>query len=183
MVENSGGRVKYCKDVAIVLRFELKQAISEGGFIMKIKTLTIAAMLIVAAVALTGCAGPATPATTATPAPAATDASVATPTPVPVVTEPPVPAETEASAPEATAASAPAQVELTVEELAAYDGQNGKPAYVAVNGVIYDVTNVPAWKNGTHNGYQAGKDLTDVIGTAPHKDSVLKNLTVVGKLK
>jgi predicted heme/steroid binding protein len=94
-----------------------------------------------------------------------------------------VPAETEAPAPEATAASASAPVELTAEELAAFDGQNGNPAYVAVDGVVYDVTNVPAWKNGAHNGNQAGKDLSDVIGKAPHKDSVLKNLKVVGKLK
>jgi len=70
-----------------------------------------------------------------------------------------------------------------VEELAAYNGVDGKPAYVAVNGVVYDVTNVPAWKNGQHNGNTAGKDLSDVIGKAPHGDSVLKNLTVVGKLK
>ncbi len=147
---------------------------------MRIKTLTIAAMMIVAAVALVGCA-PAAPAPTA--APVATEA----PTVAPAVTEAPAmteaPVATEAPAPEVTAASAPAQLELTVDELAAYDGTNGKPAYVAVNGVIYDVTNVPAWKNGAHNGYTAGKDLSDAIGNAPHKDSVLANLTVVGKLK
>ena len=60
--------------------------------------------------------------------------------------------------------------------------QNGKPAYVAVNGAIYDVTNVPQWKNGTHQGYTAGKDLTNEIAKAPHGNSVLKDLPVVGKL-
>ena len=151
---------------------------------MKIKTLTIAAMLVVAAVALVGCSAPA-PAPTATPAAATEVPAVVTEAPAPaVVTEAPAPAVvTEAPAPAVTAAAAPAQLELTADELAAYDGKDGKPAYVAVNGVIYDVTNVPAWTNGMHKGNTAGKDLTDVITKAPHGDSVLKNLTVVGKLK
>lgn len=34
------------------------------------------------------------------------------------------------------------QLELTLEELAAYDGKDGNPAYIAVDGVIYDVTDV-----------------------------------------
>ena len=139
---------------------------------MKIKALTIAAMMIVAAIALVGC--------TTTPTPTATAAPAATATPAPAATEPP--AATTAPAAEATAA-APAQLELTADELAAFDGKNGKPAYVAVKGVIYDVTNVPQWANGMHNGNTAGKDLTDAITKSPHGESVLKNLTVVGKLK
>ncbi len=164
---------------------------------MKIKALTIAAMMVVAAIALVGCTTTTTPAATATPAPAATEAPAATATPAPVMTEAPVatatpapvvtqapaPAVTEAPAPAVTAAAASAQLELTVEELAAYNGQGGKPAYVAISGVIYDVSNVGAWKNGKHNGYEAGKDLTDVIAKAPHGESVLKDLKVVGKLK
>ena len=30
-------------------------------------------------------------------------------------------------------------------ELAKYNGQGGQPAYVAVDGVVYDVTGVAAW--------------------------------------
>ena len=30
---------------------------------------------------------------------------------------------------------------FTLAQLAQYDGQNGQPAYVAVDGVVYDVTN------------------------------------------
>jgi predicted heme/steroid binding protein len=52
------------------------------------------------------------------------------------------------------------QVELTLEELALFDGKNGNKGYVAVNGIIYDVTNSSLWPNGNHNGYQAGQDLT-----------------------
>ena len=34
---------------------------------------------------------------------------------------------------------------FTIEELAKFDGKNGRPAYVAVNGMVYDVTNNRAW--------------------------------------
>ena len=74
--------------------------------------------------------------------------------------------------------------DLTLEQLKKYDGQNGNPAYVAVDGTIYDVTNAKGWNNGKHkNGISAGKDLTTEIGSAPHGKSVLANLTVIGKLK
>lgn len=74
--------------------------------------------------------------------------------------------------------------DMTLEELAKYNGQNGVPAYVAVSGVIYDVTNAKAWQNGMHkNGIKAGADLTKLIAKSPHGVSVLKNLPVVGKLK
>ena len=145
---------------------------------MKIKALTIAAMLVVAAVALVGCSAPA-PAPTA--APAATEAPAVTEAPVAATVAPA--AATEAPAPAVTAAAAPAQLELTVDELAAYNGKDGKPAYVAVKGVIYDVTNVPAWKDGVHKGNTAGMDVTDLIANAPHGESVTTNLTAVGKLK
>lgn len=146
---------------------------------MKIKALTIAAMLVVAAVALVGCSAPA-PAPTAAPA-VATEAPAVTEAPV-AATEAPATAATEA--PAVTAAAAPAQLELTVDELAAYNGKDGKSAYVAVKGVIYDVTNVAAWKDGMHkNGLTAGKDQTDMITKSPHGEAVLAKLPVVGKLK
>ena len=34
---------------------------------------------------------------------------------------------------------------FTLEELAKYNGKDGNPAYVAVNGIVYDVTNNAAW--------------------------------------
>lgn len=75
------------------------------------------------------------------------------------------------------------QLELTVEELAQYDGKDGQPAYIAIDGVLYDVTDVPQWKGGEHNGFTAGKDLTEEIKTiSPHGVSKLKGLPVVGKL-
>jgi len=74
--------------------------------------------------------------------------------------------------------------DLTLEQLKKYDGQNENPAYVAVGGTIYDVTNAKDWKNGKHkNGVTAGKDLSVEIDSAPHGRDVLSNLTVVGKIK
>lgn len=67
-------------------------------------------------------------------------------------------------------------------ELAKFDGQNGQPAYVAVDGVVYDVSGVDAWAGGKHHGNLAGQELTAVIDTrSPHGRGVLKKLPVVGK--
>lgn len=72
---------------------------------------------------------------------------------------------------------------LTIEELSQYNGKDGNPAYIAVDGTIYDVTEVTYWKDGEHNGFTAGKDLTEEIKTiSPHGVSKLKGLPVVGEL-
>lgn len=80
-------------------------------------------------------------------------------------------------------AAANGTLELTLDQLKQYDGKNGNPAYVAVDGVIYDVTDVSQWKNGDHNGYSAGNDLTDIIkNKSPHGVKQLNGVPVVGKL-
>ncbi|MFD1454646.1 cytochrome b5 domain-containing protein [Levilactobacillus lanxiensis] len=67
-------------------------------------------------------------------------------------------------------------------ELAKFNGQDGQPAYVAIAGVVYDVSGVEAWAGGKHHGNLAGQELTSVIdGKSPHGRKVLKNLPVVGK--
>lgn len=55
------------------------------------------------------------------------------------------------------------EIELTLEELSAFDGSNGTRAYIAVDEIIYDVTDSSRWRNGRHNGFQAGQDLTKQI--------------------
>jgi predicted heme/steroid binding protein len=82
----------------------------------------------------------------------------------------------------AVTATSGAQKTFTIQELSKYNGKNGNPAYIAVNGVVYDVTNIPQWKNGVHNGYTAGNDLTKQIKSSPHGESKLANAQVVGKL-
>lgn len=71
---------------------------------------------------------------------------------------------------------------FTTEELSEFNGKNGAKAYVAVNDTVYDVTGVEAWKGGKHHGNLAGTDVTEALKHAPHGDSVLKDLPVVGKL-
>lgn len=73
--------------------------------------------------------------------------------------------------------------EFTIEELAAFNGKNGNPAYVAVDGIVYDVSDLSPWKNGDHNGFEAGNDLTNEIKSlSPHGVSKLKNVKKVGRL-
>ncbi|WP_414049152.1 cytochrome b5 domain-containing protein [Macrococcus animalis] len=69
------------------------------------------------------------------------------------------------------------------EKLKAFDGKDGHKAYVAVNGTVYDVSDVEMWKEGKHNGLEAGKDLTDGFKSSPHGGGFLKDLKVVGSYK
>ncbi|WP_245879825.1 cytochrome b5 domain-containing protein [Trichococcus patagoniensis] len=71
---------------------------------------------------------------------------------------------------------------FTLNELAQYDGKNGNDAYVAVAGIVYDVTNAAKWQNGSHYGVQAGTDCTTAIKRSPHGTSVLEGLPIVGEL-
>lgn len=71
-------------------------------------------------------------------------------------------------------------LELTIDELKAYDGTNGMNSYIAYDGKIYDVTDVSAWSTGTHNGGMVGTDITDLISGAPHGTGVLDDLEQVG---
>lgn len=81
------------------------------------------------------------------------------------------------------ASSASTQKVFTLGELKQYNGKNGNPAYIAVNGIVYDVTDAKDWNGGSHHGYSAGQDLTQAIQQSPHGTSVLKSLPVVGKLQ
>lgn len=96
-------------------------------------------------------------------------------------------ATTDTSAADTTAATdttTSTEKVFTAEELAKFDGLNGNAAYVAVDGVVYDVTNDKQWPNGEHQGkYKAGQDLTSEIGQSPHGKKVLENLPIVGKLQ
>ena len=74
--------------------------------------------------------------------------------------------------------------EFTKEQLKKYDGREGRKAYVACEGKIYDVTSSFLWKEGKHQVVHfAGEDLTEELKNAPHGVDFLKEFPVVGKLK
>lgn len=83
---------------------------------------------------------------------------------------------------ESVAVPPSAEKTFTLEELKTYNGEDGALAYVAVDGVVYDVTQSKLWANGKHNGNIAGKDLSEAINKSPHGKGKLKNLPIVGKL-
>jgi predicted heme/steroid binding protein len=72
---------------------------------------------------------------------------------------------------------------FTMKELGEYNGKDGKPAYVAVNGKVYDVTGSEQWEDGEHQYmHTAGQDQSNAIGDAPHDPDVLERYPVVGTL-
>lgn len=72
---------------------------------------------------------------------------------------------------------------FTLEELKEYDGKQGRPAYIAYKGKVYDVTDSYLWIDGDHQGeHQAGKDLTNEIKTAPHGEEALERVKIIGLL-
>ena len=73
--------------------------------------------------------------------------------------------------------------QFTIEELSQYDGSNGRPAYVAVNGIVYDVSLEAAWGGGTHFRMYAGHDLTSQFnGCHGGRTEILRNLPQIGFL-
>lgn len=69
------------------------------------------------------------------------------------------------------------------EELTKYNGKNGKPAYIAFNGVVYDVSKAGAWKSGKHKGGRAGEDISSKLPGAIHGTNVICKLRPVGRLE
>jgi len=73
---------------------------------------------------------------------------------------------------------------FTKEELAKFDGKDGRPIYVAYNGKVYDVSKSSLWDGGEHQGmHTAGGDMTQDIMDAPHEKDVLERFPMVGELK
>jgi len=72
--------------------------------------------------------------------------------------------------------------DFTAEELKDFDGRDGKSAYVAYEGIVYDVTESAMWGDGDHEGmHQAGADLTAEHEDAPH-DVHVTDFPEVGRL-
>ncbi len=72
---------------------------------------------------------------------------------------------------------------FSIEELANYDGKNGRAAYVAVDDIVYDVTKNRAWAAASHFGLTAGKEHSGEFASChAGQQSILDALPVVGRL-
>jgi predicted heme/steroid binding protein len=75
------------------------------------------------------------------------------------------------------------QKQFTLNELKKYDGKDGRPAYIAYKGKVYDVSDDFLWVEGDHQGeHVAGKDLTEGMARAPHAEDVLERVPLIGVL-
>jgi predicted heme/steroid binding protein len=69
---------------------------------------------------------------------------------------------------------------FTEEEVAAFDGKDGAPAYYIYKGKVYDVTASALFEEGEHFGHESGGDLTGALEAAPHGTEVFADFPVVG---
>ena len=73
---------------------------------------------------------------------------------------------------------------MTTEQLAQFDGKEGRKAYVAYKGAVYDVTESRMWKEGSHmKRHHAGSDLTQALEGAPHGEEVFSRMPKVDTLE
>jgi predicted heme/steroid binding protein len=73
--------------------------------------------------------------------------------------------------------------DLSPEELSSCDGKEGRPAYFAFDGKIFDATSSKLWKQGVHMGrHNAGEDLTEALKLAPHGEDKVAAMREVGLL-
>lgn len=77
----------------------------------------------------------------------------------------------------------PSGGDLSIDELATCDGKEGRPAWFAYQGKIYDATASRLWKQGVHMGrHNAGEDLTEALKLAPHGSEKVAMMPEVGAL-
>jgi predicted heme/steroid binding protein len=77
-------------------------------------------------------------------------------------------------------ASAPPDGIFDAGTLASFNAKDGRPAYIAYQGTVYDVSALAKWKGGTHMKHPSGTDLSDALGRAPHGTEKLDGLPVAG---
>jgi predicted heme/steroid binding protein len=75
---------------------------------------------------------------------------------------------------------------FTESELRLYNGDDRPQIYFAYQGIVYDVTECPRWRQGMHERLHfPGQDLSGEISEAPHTEDVFSRpcVKIVGKLK
>jgi predicted heme/steroid binding protein len=71
---------------------------------------------------------------------------------------------------------------ITRAQLALRNGQDKPEVWIALNGIVYDVTSSRLWRNGKHYEHWAGQDLTEELKDAPHNANVFDKFRPIGKL-
>jgi predicted heme/steroid binding protein len=73
---------------------------------------------------------------------------------------------------------------FTIQELRRHDGDQNL-AYIAYQGVVYDVSDCPRWRLGLHEHLHfPGQDLSGELDGAPHFEEVFRRPCVrrIGRL-
>lgn len=74
--------------------------------------------------------------------------------------------------------------QFSLKELEEFNGKDGKPAYIAIDGIVYDLSSIKKWKNGMHHGMIAGQELGEEFKKSHKKNlDIIKKAPIVGKLK
>ncbi len=74
--------------------------------------------------------------------------------------------------------------EFDPKELSKFNGKEERPAYVAYQGRVIDVSQSKLWKGGLHmTRHHSGNDLTTDIRAAPHTPEVLDRYPQVGVMQ
>jgi predicted heme/steroid binding protein len=75
---------------------------------------------------------------------------------------------------------------ITPMELQRNTGERGTRLWIALDGLVFDVSNCPKWRSGLHeNLHFAGQDLTSEFPEAPHGEEVFKHkcAILIGRLQ
>ncbi|MCR1899773.1 hypothetical protein NSA47_12370 [Irregularibacter muris] len=74
-------------------------------------------------------------------------------------------------------------VSYTLEELSQYNGKNEQPEYIAIDGVVYDVTHIAEWQDLLDTDVFSGQDISEMVEDESIRDSIIEKAHEVGILK